>query len=391
MVYNWGDLDEFRERPIEVEWGANLHPTRRVRTLERHHRQEQEKRNRCISNAVVILSLVVAVTMVAFMSMTLMKAPPIRKVDASKAVGSTQIPSPTIKPSMYPSSSPTVESSEPPSKAASTHPSAHPSRLATPFPTSFLKAPPAPEALPCIDQEGFFYNHAEDKVSCDWFQGVGTYNYERNCKQPQTDLGKACIFSCRNYNNCVMPTTVPSGVPSASPTSLPPTSNPTPKPPRIMTIYPSGDAMIKEETPLANYGSASYLKIDTDSGVFHSLLRFDISAHNSNRTVESATLRLKAVSDCPSGGYLQRTHHPHWDEMTITWDSAPEGDGHEVARFLEPIKNGFWYSVDISKAIRPGHSTLSLRLFPVSSDECIFASKENGSGESPELRIVYEE
>ena len=309
MVYNWGDLDEFRERPIEVEWGANLHPTRRVRTLERHHRQEQEKRNRCISNAVVILSLIVAVTMVAFMSMTLMKAPPIRKVDASKAVGSTQIPSPTIKPSMYPSSSPTVESSEPPSKAASSHPSAHPSRLATPFPTSFLKAPPAPEALQCIDQEGFFYNHAEDKVSCDWFQGVGTYNYERNCKQPQTDLGKACIFSCRNYNNCVMPTTVPSGVPSASPTSLPPTSNPTPKPPRIMTIYPSGDAMIKEETPLANYGSASYLKIDTDSGVFHSLLRFDISAHNSNRTVESATLRLKAVSDCPSGGYLQRTHH----------------------------------------------------------------------------------
>ena len=387
-AYNWDDLEEFRERPIEVEWGANIHPTRRARVLE--PRDQEQKRNKYISNAVVILSLIVAVTMVAFMSSTLMKAPT-REVDASKSVGLTQqTPAPSMKPilqSMLPSSSPTVDSSERPSNEASNHPSAHPSKLSTDLPTAVPKAPPAPIVTLCIDQAGFFYNHAGDKVSCDWFERVGTHNYQKNCGR--TDVGKACLLSCNEYTDCVMPTDSPTDMPSASPTSLSPTGNPTPEPPKSLTIYPTGDTMIKQSSSQANYGSASWLKIDTDSGVFHSLLRFDVSEHNSNRTVESAMLRLKAASDCPSGGYLQRTHHPHWDEMSITWDTAPEGDGHEVARFSEPIKSGFWYSVDVKSALRPGHITLSLRLYPVSSNECMFASKENGSGESPELRIVY--
>jgi hypothetical protein len=388
MVYNWDDLEEFRERPIEVEWGANIHPTRRARALE--PRNQEQKRNNYISNAVVISSLIVAVTMVSFMSLALMKAPT-REVDASKSVGLTpQTPAPSMKPSpqyVHPSSSPTDERSERPSNAASGYPSAYPSKLSTEFPTSTAKAPPSPTAPLCIDRVGFFYNHAGDKVSCDWFQSVGSHNYHRNCGQ--TDVGKACLLSCKQYTDCVMPTDSPTDVPSASPTSPPPTSNPTPEPPKSMTIYPTGDAMIKQSSPQANYGSASWLKVDTDSGVFHSLLRFDVSEHNSNRTVESAMLRLKAASDCPSGGYLQRTQHPHWDEMSITWESAPEGDGNEVARFLEPIRSGFWYSVDVKSSLRPGHNTLSLRLYPVSSDECIFASKENGSSESPVLRIVY--
>jgi hypothetical protein len=380
MVYNWDDLEEFRERPIEVEWGANIHPTRRGRALEPRN-QEQEK-NKCISNTVVILSLIVAVTLVAFMSLALMKAPT-HEVGASKSVGLTpQTPAPSMKPSpQYPSSSPTEESSERPSNAAHRFPTAHPSNLSTGIPTDAIKAPL------CLDRVGFFYNHAGDKVSCDWFQSVGTYNYQKNCGQ--TDVGKACLLSCKQYTDCVMPTESPTDVPTASPTSLPPTPSPTPEPPKSMTLHPTGDAMIKQSSPQANYGSSSWLKVDTDSGVFHSLLRFDVSEHNSNRTVESAMLRLKAASDCPSGGYLQRTQHPDWNEMTVTWESAPGGDGNEVARFLEPIKSGFWYSVDVKSSLRPGHTTLSLRLYPVSSDECIFASKENGSSESPELRIVY--
>jgi len=391
-AYNWDDLDEFRERPIEVEWGSNIHPTRRARVLEA--REQEQKRNKLVSYAVVVLSLIVAVTMVAFVSVTLMKAPT-REVGASKSVGlppqTPETPAPSMKPtttqSMHPSSSPIVESSERPSNAASDHPSAHPSKISTGFPTAAPKAPPAP--IVCVDQPGFFYNADGDKVSCDWFGTVGTYNYQRNCGQ--TDVGNACLLRCKDYIDCVMPTDSPTDEPTYSPTTPPPTSSPVVVPPKTMTIYPTGDAMIKQSTDQANYGSASWLKVDTDSGVFHSLLRFDLSEEDSNRPIESAMLRLKAASDCPSGGYLQRTYHPHWDEMSITWDSAPQGDGHEIARFSDQIFTGFWYSVDVKSALRPGHTALSLRLYPASSDECIFASKERGSDESPELRIVYAE
>lgn len=383
------------DRSIEVEWGENnIHPTRRVRLAQ----QEQKRGKYTLSNAVVVVCLIVAVTIAAFTSSALMKYPT-REIDASKAVvGSTSLTtsSPTITPPRQPirnpSPSPTVQSSESPSNLASGYPSAHPSesKLNTIFPTIVPKAPPAPTAAPlCIDQEGFFYNHVGDKVSCDWFQRVGTYNYKRNCGL--SDLGKACLLTCKKYVDCVMPTESPTDVPSSFPTSLSPTSNPTPKPPKSMTILPNGDAMIQQSNSQANYGSASWLKVDSDSGVFHSLLLFDISEYNSNRTIESAKLRLKAASDCrPSGGYFQRTEIFNWDELTITWENAPEGDGFEVARFSEPIKSGFWYSVDVKSALLPGHTKLSLRLYPASSDECIFASKENGSDDAPELRIVYE-
>ena len=389
MVYNWDDLEEFRNRPIEVEWGSSTYPSRRARVLE--SRDQQQKRNKLISYSVLVLSLVVAVSMVAIVSMTLMKAPSRGEVGSSKAVGLLpQTPAPSVKPtqqSMHPSSSPTVDSTERPSNSASDHPSSHPSKIATEFPTVAPKAPPAPVAVACVDEPGFFYNADGDKVSCDWFGSVGTYNYQRNCGQ--TDVGKACLLRCKDFVDCVMPTDPPTDEPTYSPTSPRPTSNPTIEPPKTMTIYPTGDAMIKQSTSQANYGSASWLKVDPDSGVFHSLLRFDLSEENSIRAIESATLRLKAASDCPSGGYLQRTHHAHWDEMSITWDTAPQGDGHEIARFSDPIFTGFWYSADVKSALRPGHTTLSLRLYPSSSDECIFASKEKGNDESPELRIVF--
>lgn len=383
MAYNWDDLEEFRERPIEVDWGSSTYqPTRRARALEA--RDQEQQRNKLISYTVLVLSLVAAVCMVAVVSVTLMKAPS-REVGSSKAVGLIpQTPAPSMKPTQQstPSSSPTADSTDRPSNSASDHPSSHPSKISTDFPTAAPKAPPAP--IFCVDEPGFFYNADGDKVSCDWLGSVETYNYQRNCGQ--TDVGKACLLRCKDYVDCVMPPDPPTSEPTYSPTIPPPTSSPTVEAIKTMTIYPTGDAMIKQSTSQANYGSASSLKVDTD---VHSMLRFDLSEDYSNRAIESATLRIKAASDCSSGGYLQRTHHAHWDEMSITWDTAAEGDGHEIARFSDPIFTGFWYSVDVTSALRPGHATLSLRLYPTSSDECIFASKEKGHGESPELRIVF--
>ena len=385
MAYNWGDLEEFRDARdiIEVEWGSNIQPNRRARDL------QDQKRNSCISYVVMSLSLIAAASMVVLVSLSLMKAPK-SEVGSSKSVGLTtsQTPAPSMKPSSKSihSSSPTLEQSESPSNTASQNPSTSPSKAATEFPIAAPTPPPTP-IPPCIDQIGFFYNHAGDKVSCDWFQSVGFYNYQRNCGQ--TDVGNACLLTCSQYVDCVVPTNPPTYAPTFPETSQSPTSSPTQEPPRMITIYPTGDAMIQQSSPQTNYGSANRLKIDTNSDVSHSLLRFELSKENSNRTVASAMLRLKAKSDCSSGGYLERTHHPHWRETSITWNTAPDGDGHEVSRFTDPIITGFWYTTEIKSALRRGHTALSLRLYPTSAEECTFASKESGSGESPELRIVF--
>ena len=72
MAYNWDDLEEFRERPIEVEWGSSTYqPTQRARVIE--SRDQEQQRNKLISYAVLVLSLVAAVSMVAVVSVTLMK------------------------------------------------------------------------------------------------------------------------------------------------------------------------------------------------------------------------------------------------------------------------------------------------------------------------------
>jgi len=119
-------------------------------------------------------------------------------------------------------------------------------------------------------------------------------------------------------------------------------------------------------------------------------MRFDLSKHDSIRPVESAKVRLKAANSCPSGGYLQKTHSPHWDEDSVSWSNAPDGDGTELGR-LGMTRSGYWYSIDVTSALAMhlGHKTLSFRLYPVGFDECLFFSKDNISGGGPELHVEY--
>jgi len=254
----------------------------------------------------------------------------------------------------------------------------------------------------CIDETGLHPNHAGALVSCEWFSTVGTYNYHKNCEK--TPLGKACLFACREYNSCVAITEGPTRDPTSSPSAPFPTESPTEGPPKSITLGATGDASIREAAPVANFGTASWLKIDTkplplpqdviggstapDEGAFHAMLRFDMSKEESTRPVSSAVLRLKSANSCSSGGVLQRTHSPHWKEESVTWENAPGGDGTELGR-LGTIKRGFWYSVDVTSALRAGHETLSLRLYPVGSEECLFVSKDNAMGGGPELHVVF--
>lgn len=392
----WGDIrSDLRRSRVDVEWGRSPARRRRDRAL------EPEKKRSWLALAAIVLSLAVAVVIATFASINLMKISARRENDPDAAVGpvSTRAPTgpptttnttiPSEMPSIEPSESPTLSYSHSPSITSSVYPSSSPSesQSETPSltPTTVQKAPPALNiTVECVDQVGVFYNHKNQHVGCDWFETEGTYGFIKNCGK--TELGQACLLSCFDYNDCVMPptpvpiiTSSPSESPSISPTKLLPKS---------VTLTAAADSSIKKDNPDVSLGSASYLKIDADSGTFHALIRFDLKGHDFSRAVESASLRLKAASNCPFGGYVERTVHSNWNENTVTWANAPGGDGEEVARF-QSINTGYWYSVDVTSALHHDKSHLSLRLFPISTNECLFLSKDHASGEGPELYIIY--
>ena len=423
--YNWQDL---RGNHLEVEWGENeIRKTRRIRALGGQHPQIQEKQSNWVSVAIVVMSTLGSVFIFALVATALVNSPiqkregpakmaegmdSISSLEVSISVGPSSNPvlSPTMSPTSVDSQQPSIETSAHPSIASSEYPSTSPTLTSSMIPSAIPKAPPAPApAKKCIDKAGVYYNHAGDKVSCDWFQTVGTYNYHKNCDK--TDLGKACLFSCREYNNCILVTAPPTSPPSIAPTSAAPSDSPTPEPPKSLSFKAVADATVKEEEPTATLGTSSWLKVEespSDSdisianrvsriqngepGQFHVLLRFHMDKHDSTRPIKSAELRLKAANSCSSGGYLQRTESHQWEEETVNWQTAPKGDGVEVGR-LGIIRSGFWYSVDVTKALtkHSEHKTLSVRLFPGSTDECMYFSKDNKDGGGPELHIEYDD
>lgn len=393
MVYNWNDFRD--EHPdLEVEWAdsdsnrgrSRLSWKRRPRVLEPH--QGERKNN--VAIGLLIVSLALLVGAVAFVSNDMSTNPPRLPNDADTS--DKVDPVPTISPSKLsstksstaPSTQPSFRSSETPSFMNSTAPSSSISPSSAPTP--FFKAPPAPTPVfECVDQAGLFYNHKGENVTCAWFDTVGSYIKKRNCGK--TGIGRACLVACSDYYDCTLPVKNETEAPSEQLSTIP-SSSPSRDLPQSLMFTSSADTTVKESSPQANLGTASWIKVDADSGVFHALIKFNLTGHVHTRPIASATLRLKAASDCPSGGYIQRTHHPNWDENTVTWSTAPGGDGTEIAR-LQTIKRGYWYTADVTKALSTGHDHLSLRLFPVSTSECMFESKENSSGSAPELNIVY--
>jgi hypothetical protein len=307
MVYNWNDFRD--DHPdLEVEWAdsdnnrarSRLSWKRRPRVLE--PQSGEPKRN--IVVGLLIVSLALLLGAVAYVSNDMSNNAPRLpdEVDTSDKVEVVPSKPPSPFPSESSSTFPSVHSSLRPSQVPSFVNSTMPSLSITPSsaPTPYFKAPPAPTPLfECVDQVGLFYNHQGENVTCAWFDTVGSYIKKRNCGK--TGAGRACLVACSDYYDCVLPEKNETEQPSQEPTN-----SPIKAPPKSLMFTASADTTIKESSPLANLGSASWIKVDADSGVFHALLKFNLTGHVHTRSIASATLRLKAASDCPSGGYIQR-------------------------------------------------------------------------------------
>jgi len=151
----------------------------------------------------------------------------------------------------------------------------------------------------------------------------------------------------------------------------------------VLTFGPSDDATIRESRPSNNYGSSPVLEVDASSRK-DGLLRFDVSGVGGS-TVTSATLRLFAVDASPVGGDLAVVSDSGWSESSVTWQSAPVGDGGALGS-LGAVAVGNWYEIDVTPLVS-GDGVVSIRISSTNSNGADYASKEHSNGNAPQLVV----
>ncbi len=175
-------------------------------------------------------------------------------------------------------------------------------------------------------------------------------------------------------------------IPSASPTDTPAaTSTPTatPLPPAVLVFTPSDDATVRADEPARNYGSDDKLEVDASADKDF-LLRFDVSGIGS-APVASATLRLFNIDGAPTGGEFYAMTGTGWSESTVTWDTAPSGEG-GVLGTPGSVSEGDWYEIDVT-ALVTGDGPVSVRVSSPHDDGADYSSKEHTNGNAPQLIV----
>jgi len=159
----------------------------------------------------------------------------------------------------------------------------------------------------------------------------------------------------------------------------------TPPAPSVLTFTPTDDAYIKESSPTSNY-NGSTINVDASSKK-DGLLRFNVSGIGA-QSIASVTLRLYVVDSSPIGGEFYKMTDTNWSEATVTWSTAPLGDGGLLASLGE-VFSGNWYEIDLTPLVT-GNGIVSLRITSTDSNGVDYASKENANGFAPELIIVLQ-
>jgi len=203
--------------------------------------------------------------------------------------------------------------------------------------------------------------------------GVASYSSLQGTHPPQILMSYGSADVVTNTDSITTATTVASShLPSDS-----------------KVYFPSDDASIVQDHPDENHGLETELRIDQDTGVFDSLIRFDTSTINTN-SVTSATLRLYCIDGSTSGGIFT-TSAPNWDEESVTWANAPSSYDSEELGTLDSVYAGEWYELDVSKVFEnPPNSlnkALSIRISSESWNRAVYSSKEGSN--PPQLILQF--
>ena len=170
-------------------------------------------------------------------------------------------------------------------------------------------------------------------------------------------------------------------------------------------ISPIDDAQVVEGYPTSNYGSATYLYVQSASASASSYqdertwIKFDLTGYiPDNTTIEKATLRLYAWKG--QGMHMEASAHGSlddtWDETSITWNNQPSLDDELDCIWLVVGDIYRWYEWNVTSFVQnewAGDKIVSFVVKPLEENSTTaktfsFDSKEYGSG-CPVLRIEY--
>jgi PKD repeat protein len=155
-----------------------------------------------------------------------------------------------------------------------------------------------------------------------------------------------------------------------------------PEPPSV-SFGAVADARVSEDSPDANFGSSSTLRVRSAPGdSFESYLRFAVTGLGGQQ-VASAVLRLYVTDPSDSGGEVAAAG-PGWDEATITWANAPGAVGAPLDALDTVLPDG-WVAFDVS-ALVEHEGVYDFRIASPSSNTVRYASRE---GDPPPLLVVY--
>lgn len=184
-------------------------------------------------------------------------------------------------------------------------------------------------------------------------------------------------------------TATPISTTAASPTATrTPTAGATATPASVIVLTPAHDARVKSDSPNANYGGDTVLRLRAGTPAYTTYLKFTVAGVQG--TVQRATLRLYATDGGDDGGSAfvvsnayAGTSNP-WLESGLTWNNAPAIGGSPLAT-VGTIGNNQWAAWDVTAAVT-GDGTFSFGLNTGSTNSVYFNSKE-ASANRPELVI----
>eukprot|EP00986_Skeletonema_menzelii_P014852 scaffold10452_cov69-Skeletonema_menzelii.AAC.1 len=163
-----------------------------------------------------------------------------------------------------------------------------------------------------------------------------------------------------------------------------------------LTLPIISDATLSQSRPNANFGANTALAVDggsqdASSEKLDSLLKFDVGMLDSTQDIESAVLKVYALSNCLETTFTT-TVDSDWNHEDVTWDIAPTESGGVLFGAIKEVRQHQWYEIDIARAIKwhdyisPDDSNvsfLSIRLASSENSRCLYSSMESGGANAP--------
>ncbi len=149
---------------------------------------------------------------------------------------------------------------------------------------------------------------------------------------------------------------------------------------RESVLTPVADASISASRPDRNYGQEVALEVDGDP---HKISYVTFEVPPLTHGIVSATLRMFAVDDSASGGFVTTTD-TGWSEGSLVYDNRPTAFGPILSSQGE-VTSGTWYEWDVTSAtIVDG--LISFAISTRDTDGADYSSRETGTAPQLVLR-----